>query len=108
MIGQVAGAGMAACVATAASFIWRLPQTHGPQTMLVVYGVSAILMLVGGFLVFRRVVRRGYEGRRQLAPFPFTLQLLIWGVFFAFPCIYNPRYLFMRECLVCLKIHCCH
>lgn len=90
IIGQVVGAVMATFAVTAASFIWRLPQAHRPQAVLAVYGVSAILMLAGGFIVFRRVVRHGYRRRRRLTPFPFFLQLLIWGVFFAFPCIYNP------------------
>jgi protein-S-isoprenylcysteine O-methyltransferase Ste14 len=89
-IGQLVGAVIAASAVTAASYIWRLPQAHSPKAVLAVYVVSAILMVVGAFIIFRRVVRRGYEQNRRLTPLPFFLQLLIWGMFFAFPCIYNP------------------
>lgn len=90
IIGQAAGGIIAALVVTAASYILRLPQAHSPQAVLAVYVVSAILLFVGAFIIFRRVVRRGYEQNRRLTLFPFFLQLLIWGMFFAFPCIYNP------------------
>jgi protein-S-isoprenylcysteine O-methyltransferase Ste14 len=90
IVGQVVGAAIAVSAVTAASYIWRLPQASGPQAVLVVYVVSAILLLAGAFVVFRRVVRRGYEQNRRLTSLPSFLQLLIWGVFFAFPCIYNP------------------
>lgn len=90
IIEQVVGAVIAALAVTAASYIWRLPQAHSPQAVLAVYAVSAILLFLGAFVIFRRVVRRGYEQNRRLTPFPFFLQLLIWGMFFAFPCIYNP------------------
>ena len=81
---------MAPLAVTAVMYIWRLPQAHGPQAVLVTYLVSAILLFVGAYVVFRRVVRRGYEQNRRLTPLPSSLQLLIWGVFLAFPCIYNP------------------
>lgn len=89
-IGQLVGAVIAASAVTAASYIWRLPQAHSPKAVLAVYVVSAILMVIGAFIIFRRIVRHGYEQNRRLTPLPFFLQLLIWGMFFAFPCIYNP------------------
>mgnify|MGYP001076497985 CR=1 FL=1 len=89
-IGHLVGAVIAASAVTAVSYILRLPQAHGPQAVLAVYLVSAFLMVVGAFIVFRRIVRRGYEQNRRLTPLTFFLQILIWGTFFAFPCIYNP------------------
>lgn len=92
------GGTVAVCTVTATSFIWRLPQAHGPQAVFIVYLVSAILLLVGAFLVFRRVVRRAYEQNRRLTPLPSFLQLLIWGLLFAFPCIYNsPNWAWSRS-----------
>jgi protein-S-isoprenylcysteine O-methyltransferase Ste14 len=90
IIGQVLGGVIAALAVTVASYIWRLPQTHSPQAVLVVYVVSVILLFVGAHVIFRRVVRRGYEQNHRLTLLPSFLQLLIWGLFFAFPCIYNP------------------
>lgn len=90
IIGEVVGAILAVLAVTAASYLWRLPQAYGPQAVLYVYIGSAILLLAGAFVIFRMIVRHGYEQNRHLTPLPFFLQLLIWGVFFAFPCIYNP------------------
>ena len=90
IIGRVVGGVFAALAVTAAAYVWRLPQTHSPQAMLIVYVVSAILLFVGASVIFRRVVRRSYEQNHRLTSFPFFLQLLVWGMFFAFPCIYNP------------------
>jgi protein-S-isoprenylcysteine O-methyltransferase Ste14 len=47
-------------------------------------------MFAGVWVIFRRIVRRDYEKNGRLTPLSFFLQLLIWGLFFAFPCIYNP------------------
>jgi protein-S-isoprenylcysteine O-methyltransferase Ste14 len=88
--GHVVGAAAAALAVTAASYIWRLPQTISPLAVLVVYTVSAVLLLVAAILTFRRVVRRSYEQNQRLTPLPSFLQLLVWGLFCAFPCIYNP------------------
>jgi protein-S-isoprenylcysteine O-methyltransferase Ste14 len=90
VIGQVAGILIAALAVTAASYIWRLPQANSPQAVLAIYLASIVAMAVGAFVIFRRVVRYCYEQNRRLTPFSSFLQLLIWGLFFAFPCIYNP------------------
>jgi protein-S-isoprenylcysteine O-methyltransferase Ste14 len=90
IIGQVVGGVIAALAVTAASYIWRLPQAHGWQAVLAVYAASVILLVSGAYVIFRRVVRRCYEQHRRLTPFPFFLQLLIWGMFCAFPTICNP------------------
>jgi len=90
IIGQVVGGIVAVLAVTAASYIWRLPQAHSMQAVLMVYVVSAILLSSGAFEIFRRIVRRGYKQMGRLTSFPSFLQFLIWGVFFAFPCIYNP------------------
>jgi protein-S-isoprenylcysteine O-methyltransferase Ste14 len=89
-IGRVAGAVIAVLAVTAASYLWRIPQAYLPQLVPVVYGVSGILMLFAGYIVFRRIVRRVYDRQHRLTPFPLFLQLLIWGMFLAFPYIYNP------------------
>jgi protein-S-isoprenylcysteine O-methyltransferase Ste14 len=90
LIGQVVGAMIAALVVTAASYIWRLAQAQSPQVGLAIYVGSIILLFVGALVIFRRILRRGYEQHQRLTLIPFFLQILIWGLFFAFPCIYNP------------------
>lgn len=90
VIWHVIGIAIVLCAVTATVYIWRLPQAHNPRAVLAVYIVSATLLLGGAFVIFRRVVRQSYEQYLCLTPLPFLLQLLIWGLFFAFPCIYNP------------------
>jgi protein-S-isoprenylcysteine O-methyltransferase Ste14 len=90
IIGKIVGAILAALAVTAASYIWRLPQARSRQAVLTAYAASVLLLVFGAFVIFRRVVRRCYEQHRRLTPFPFFLQLLIWGMFLAFPTIYNP------------------
>jgi protein-S-isoprenylcysteine O-methyltransferase Ste14 len=53
--------------------------------------VAALLLLAAAFLVFRLVVRRDYLRKGRLTLFAYALQLLIWGLFFTFPYLYNPR-----------------
>jgi protein-S-isoprenylcysteine O-methyltransferase Ste14 len=73
-----------------ASFLWQLPHAYGWRAVLITYIASIILMVIGAFMIFNRVVRREYERHHGLAPFSILLQCLIWGMFFAFPSIYNP------------------
>lgn len=87
---RIAGTGGAVLLVTGASYLWRLPQAWGPRAVLAVYSVSASLLLGGAFVIFRRVVRRAYEREGQLTSVSFFLQIAIWGIYFAFPCIYNP------------------
>jgi protein-S-isoprenylcysteine O-methyltransferase Ste14 len=75
---------------SAAAYLWQLPQEMGTMAVLVVYLVSFALMVTAAYLIFRRLVLHDYEQKQRLTPLPFVFQLLIWGLFFAFPCIYNP------------------
>jgi len=57
---------------------------------LVVYFISALLLVVAAFVVFRILVRRGYQRKGRLTPFSSFLELLIWGLYMGFPYVYNP------------------
>jgi len=81
---------VAILVVTVASYVWRIPQEFNSQVVTVVYATSIILMGMGAFVIFRRFVRRCYAQNRRLTPFAFYAQAQIWGLFFAFPCIYQP------------------
>lgn len=58
--------------------------------VLAVYLISALLLLVVAFVIFRVLVRRDYQRHRRLTSFTSSLELLIWLLFVFFPCIYNP------------------
>jgi protein-S-isoprenylcysteine O-methyltransferase Ste14 len=60
------------------------------DNLLTVYLISAFLLLLGAFIVFRIIVRRDYLKRGRLSLLSTTLESLIWGPFFSFPYIYNP------------------
>ena len=90
MIRQVVSMVIALCAVTTAAYAWQLPQAFSSQAIFTTYVFSVILLLSAAYVIFRRAVRRGYEQHLCLTPFPSFLQLLIWGLFFAFPCIYNP------------------
>jgi protein-S-isoprenylcysteine O-methyltransferase Ste14 len=47
-------------------------------------------MFAAVWVIFRRIVRHDYKENGRLTLLSFFLQLLIWCLFFAFPCIYNP------------------
>jgi protein-S-isoprenylcysteine O-methyltransferase Ste14 len=55
-----------------------------------VYIVSAFLLIVAAFAVFRVVVRRDYRQKGRLTPLSGFLELLIWGLYMGFPYLYNP------------------
>jgi protein-S-isoprenylcysteine O-methyltransferase Ste14 len=57
---------------------------------LFVYLISALLLFVGAFGVFRVFVRRDYQRKGRLTPVSAFLELLIWGLYMSFPYIYNP------------------
>jgi protein-S-isoprenylcysteine O-methyltransferase Ste14 len=75
---------------TGASHLWHLLQACGPTAVLAVYFVSAFLLLAGARAVFCSVVQRAYQRERRLTSLAFFLQIVIWGMYFAFPYIYNP------------------
>ena len=87
---RVVGMVIAVLVVIGASYLWRLPQAHGPRAVLAVYLLSAFLLLAGALAIFRRIVPRAYEREHRLTSLSFFLEIVLWGVFFAFPCIYNP------------------
>jgi protein-S-isoprenylcysteine O-methyltransferase Ste14 len=89
-IRQAVGGVVAALAVAGVSYVWRLPRAHAPQAVLAVYAASMVVLAFGAWVVFRRVVRSGYERSGRLEPFPLFLEFLVWGLFFAFPCIYNP------------------
>jgi protein-S-isoprenylcysteine O-methyltransferase Ste14 len=57
---------------------------------LFVYLISAFLLVVGAFVIFRIFVRRDYQQQGHLKPFTSFLELLLWLLFVCFPYIYNP------------------
>ncbi len=89
-IGHLIGVMAAAAAVTGASYVLRLSQALGPSALLAVTSMSALVLTAVAFVVFRRVVRRDYRRHRRLTPLPAFLQLLVWGLFIAFPSIYNP------------------
>jgi protein-S-isoprenylcysteine O-methyltransferase Ste14 len=90
VFGQIAGMVIAVLAVIAAAYLWRTPQTWGQWAVLATYSILILLMFVSAWIIFRRIVRRDYKQNGRLTPMPLFLQLLIWGLFFAFPCIYNP------------------
>ncbi len=58
--------------------------------VLPMYLMAAFLLLLGGFIVFRVLVRRDYRHRGYLTPLTSFLELVIWLLFVCFPDIYNP------------------
>jgi hypothetical protein len=56
----------------------------------VVYVISAVLMAAASLIVFRILVRNDYQRRGKLSPLSAFLELLIWGLYIAFPYLYNP------------------
>jgi protein-S-isoprenylcysteine O-methyltransferase Ste14 len=57
---------------------------------VVVYFTSAFLLIIIAFTIFRIFVRRDYQRKGQLTLVSSFLELLIWGLYFGFPYIYNP------------------
>lgn len=58
--------------------------------VLVVYLISALLLLVAAFVIFRIFVRRDYRQKDRLSWFASFLEFLIWGLYMSFPYVYNP------------------
>lgn len=58
--------------------------------LLIIYLISASLLLVGALVIFLIFARRDYQQRGGLTPLTSFLQLLIWVLFVCFPYIYNP------------------
>ena len=58
--------------------------------VLTVCLISALLLLVAAFVIFRIFVRRDYRQKGRLTWFSSFLEFLIWGLYLSFPYIYNP------------------
>jgi protein-S-isoprenylcysteine O-methyltransferase Ste14 len=56
----------------------------------IVYLLSAFLLVLAAFLVFRVLVRRDYRRHGRLTPVSSALELLIWALFMGFPYLYSP------------------
>lgn len=56
----------------------------------IVYVISALLLVVTAFVVFRVVARRDYQRKGRLTPLSSALELLVWGLYMSFPYLYNP------------------
>lgn len=54
------------------------------------YVLSAILLLVFAYIVFRRIVRRDYLQRERLSLLSSLLELLVFAGVMSFPELYNP------------------
>ena len=57
---------------------------------VVVYIISAFLLVIAASLVFRIFVRRDYQRKGRLTLLSGFLELLIWALYMGFPYIYNP------------------
>lgn len=55
-----------------------------------IYLLSALVLVVAAFLVFRVLVRRDYGRINRLTPLTGLAELLVWALFFGFPYLYNP------------------
>lgn len=58
--------------------------------MFITYVVSAALLLIVTFIIFRRIVRRDYLRRGRLTLVSTMLETVIWGAYLSFPYLYNP------------------
>ncbi len=54
------------------------------------YLLGALLLVGSAFAVFRIKVRRDYRTKGRLTLFSSFLELLVWGMYFCFPYLYNP------------------
>ncbi len=61
-----------------------------PRPVLPFYLISGLGLIGLGFIVFRVFVRRDYRRNGQMGSLSAFLQLLIWGLCFSFPYVYNP------------------
>jgi protein-S-isoprenylcysteine O-methyltransferase Ste14 len=75
---------------TGASFLWRLPRDWGAKALPAAYLVSFFLLLAAALAVFRRVAPRAYRLHGRMTLLSFFLQMLVWGIYFSFPCLYQP------------------
>ncbi|MBA7586581.1 hypothetical protein ES708_28583 [subsurface metagenome] len=57
---------------------------------VVVYIISAFLLVIAVLVVFRIFVRRDYQQKGRLTRLSGSLELLIWGLYMSFPYLYNP------------------
>jgi protein-S-isoprenylcysteine O-methyltransferase Ste14 len=57
---------------------------------VVVYIISAFLLVIAALVVFRVFVRRDYQQKGRLTRLSGFLELLIWGLYMSFPYLYNP------------------
>jgi protein-S-isoprenylcysteine O-methyltransferase Ste14 len=57
---------------------------------VVVYFLSAFLLIVTAFVIFRVVVRRDYQRKGRLTLVSSFLEVLVWGLYLNFPSLYNP------------------
>lgn len=58
--------------------------------VLGLYLLSALVLAVVAFLVFRVLVRRDYRQSNRLTPLTGYSELLVWGLYMGFPYLYNP------------------
>jgi protein-S-isoprenylcysteine O-methyltransferase Ste14 len=58
--------------------------------VLAIYLISAFILLVTSFIIFRFIVRRDYMRKGRLTLISTILETLIWAPYFCFPYIYNP------------------
>jgi uncharacterized membrane protein HdeD (DUF308 family) len=54
------------------------------------YLLSALLLLIAAFVIFRVIVRRDFRRRGRLSWASTLLESMIWGPCFGFPSTYNP------------------
>jgi protein-S-isoprenylcysteine O-methyltransferase Ste14 len=57
---------------------------------VVVYIISAFLLIIATLVVFRIFVRHDYQEKGRLTRLSGFLELLVWGLYMSFPYLYNP------------------
>ncbi len=58
--------------------------------MVAVYLISAFLLLLVSYIVFRVILRRDYLRRGRVSLIPLLLELLVCGLYCNFPYLYLP------------------
>ena len=81
---------IAIAIVIAAHYYWQMVRSHYPHSLFLVYCVSFTLLIIGGYLIFKRLTQYSYKQYKKLSNTSLFLVCTIWGVFFAFSSLYNP------------------
>jgi hypothetical protein len=87
---KLIGAFLAVTIVTTAHYGWQMIKTHYPHSVFPVYCISFILLVLGGYFIIKRHSQNSYKQYHQLSNTSLFLLCTNWGVYFAFPSMYNP------------------